>query len=79
MLVADDISARIAAALPGAEVEVRDTSGGGRFEARVRAPGFAGKSRVEQHRMVYAAVRDLLASGALHALALSTEAMTRRR
>jgi stress-induced morphogen len=74
MLEADEIRRRIEAALPGARVEVRDTSGGGdHFEARVRAAAFAGKPRLEQHRMVYAALEDLLASGALHALALKTE------
>jgi stress-induced morphogen len=75
MLEADEIRRRIEAALPGAAVEVRDTTGGGdHFEARVSAAAFAGKARLEQHRMVYAAVADLLASGALHALALKTEA-----
>ncbi len=77
MLAADQIRARIAAALPGAAVEVRDTTGGGdRFEARVRAAAFAGKSRIEQHRIVYSAVRELLASGELKALSLQTEVIT---
>jgi stress-induced morphogen len=70
----DEIRRRIEAALPGAAVEVRDTTGGGdHFEARVRAREFAGLSPVEQHRLVYAPLGDLLASGELHALALKTE------
>lgn len=74
MLDAEDIRRRIETALPGAAVEVRDTTGGGdHFEARVAARAFAGKSRVEQHQMVYAPLRDLLATGELHALALKTE------
>jgi stress-induced morphogen len=73
MLEAAEIERRIAAALPGAVVEVRDTTGAGdHFEARVVCAAFAGQSRVAQHRMVYAPLADLLASGALHALALTT-------
>jgi stress-induced morphogen len=74
MLDADEIRRRIEAALPGAAVEVRDTTGGGdHFEARVAWGAFAGKSLIEQHRMVYAPLADLLATGELHALALKTE------
>jgi stress-induced morphogen len=74
MLDAEEIRRRIEAALPGATVSVRDTTGGGdHFEARVAAAAFAGKTRVEQHQMVYAPLRDLLATGTLHALALKTE------
>lgn len=70
----EDLRRRIEAALPDASVEIRDTTGGGdHFEARVRARAFAGKSRIQQHQMVYAPLRDLLASGALHALSLKTE------
>lgn len=71
---AEEIRRRIEAALPDASVEVRDTTGGGdHFEARVVTRAFAGKSRVEQHRMVYAPLGDVLATGELHALALKTE------
>jgi stress-induced morphogen len=73
-MTAADIRHRIEEALPGAAVEVRDTTGGGdHFEARVAAAAFAGKSRIEQHQLVYAALRDVLATGELHALALKTE------
>lgn len=74
MLDPEELRRRIEAALPGAEVTVRDTTGGGdHFEARVLAADFAGKTRVQQHQMVYAPLRDLLATGELHALALTTE------
>jgi acid stress-induced BolA-like protein IbaG/YrbA len=73
MLSADAIRARIAAALPGAEVEVVDTTGGGdHFEARVVSEAFAGKSMIEQHQLVYAPLGDWLATGELHALKLKT-------
>jgi stress-induced morphogen len=58
--------------LPDATVEVSDYTGGGdHFEATVVSPGFEGKSRVEQHQLVYAALGELMA-GAVHALALKT-------
>jgi stress-induced morphogen len=70
----EDLRRRIVAALPDAVVDIHDSTGSGdHFEAVVRARAFAGKSRIEQHQMVYAPLRDLLASGALHALKLKTE------
>ena len=55
-----------------ANVRVGTFSGHDHFQAVVRAPQFKGKSRIEQHRLVYAAVDDLI-GGAMHALALKTE------
>lgn len=73
MLSPDDISRRIKAALPDAEVEVRDLTGtGDHFEARVVSDAFEGKSLVEQHRAIYAPLDDWLKTGELHALALKT-------
>jgi stress-induced morphogen len=69
----EEVKRRIEAALPGARVQVRTFSGEDHFQAVVEAPQFAGKSLVEQHRMVYAAVEGLL-GGAMHALALKTRA-----
>jgi acid stress-induced BolA-like protein IbaG/YrbA len=67
------IEQRIREALTGAEVEVRDTTGtGDHFEARVVTEAFQGKSMIEQHQLVYAPLKDLLATGELHALALKT-------
>ena len=64
---------RILAALPGSEVEVKDTTGtGDHFEARVVSPAFVGKSMVDQHQAVYAPLKDVLQTGELHALALKT-------
>ena len=67
-----EIERRIRASLPDATVEVQDYTGGGdHFEATVVSDSFEGKSRVEQHQIVYAALGDLMA-GAVHALALKT-------
>lgn len=82
MLNPRELEARITAALPGAQVEIHDTTGtGDHFEARVISEVFQGLSMVEQHQRVYAPLNDLLKSGALHALALKTyspEQWTRR-
>jgi stress-induced morphogen len=60
------------AAFPGAQVEVTDLTGTqDHFQALVVTPAFEGKSRIEQHQMVYAALGDLM-KGEVHALALTT-------
>jgi stress-induced morphogen len=71
-MTSDQVRARILAALPGAEVEVSDLTGtNDHYEARVAAPQFAGKTRLEQHQMVYRALGDAMKSE-IHALALRT-------
>ena len=73
MLDPNELSKRIRTKLPGAEVELRDTTGtGDHFEARVVSAAFAGMSMVEQHKLVYGSFDDLLKTGELHALALKT-------
>ena len=74
MVSVEQVKRRIEAALPGARVEVSTFSGNDHFQAVVTAPQFKGQSLVDQHRMVYAAVDDLL-GGAMHALALKTRAL----
>ena len=62
------------AAFPGARVEVADLTGTqDHFQALVVAPAFEGKTRIEQHQMVYAALGELM-KGEIHALALTTRA-----
>ncbi len=70
----DEVKARIEQALPGARVQVGTFSGHDHFEAVVSAPQFEGKSRVQQHQMVYQALDGLL-GGAMHALALKTRVL----
>jgi stress-induced morphogen len=68
----EDIRQRIEAAIPGARAEVEDYTGGGdHFRATVTAPAFAGRSRIEQHRLVYD-VFGAEIGGAIHALSLKT-------
>jgi stress-induced morphogen len=69
---AEELKQRIEAALPDAEVEVEDYTGGGdHFRASVTAPAFVGLSRIQQHRLVYAVFGTEI-GGAIHALALKT-------
>lgn len=68
----DEITEMIRAALPGAEVEVRDEGGGDHLRAVVRSAEFEGKSRIDQHRMVRAAVKPRFDDGAIHALSIET-------
>jgi stress-induced morphogen len=73
MLNPVELKERIERAIPGAEVEIRDTTGtGDHFEARVVSPAFQGLTMVEQHQRVYQPLKDVLATGELHALALKT-------
>jgi stress-induced morphogen len=67
------IQTLIRAALPDAQVAVTDTTGGGdHWSAIVVTTAFHGKSLIERHRMVYAALGDLM-RGPIHALALTTD------
>ena len=70
-----EIEAMIEAALPGAKVEVVDETGtGDHLAATVAAPQFEGLSRIDQHRLVKAAVKTRFDDGTIHALSLKTQA-----
>jgi len=69
----DEVKQLIEAALPGSVARVEDATGmGNHLRAEVEAPQFAGLGRLEQHRLVHAAVRERMEDGSLHALALKT-------
>jgi stress-induced morphogen len=69
---AGEIERLIKARIPDAEVTIRDLVGDGdHYAATVISPSFRGKSRVQQHQLVYEALREQM-GGALHALALQT-------
>ncbi|MFC5421316.1 BolA/IbaG family iron-sulfur metabolism protein [Bosea eneae] len=71
---ASEIERLIKAALPDAVVEIKDLAGDGdHYAATVTSAAFKGKSRVQQHQMVYAALQGNM-GGVLHALALTTQA-----
>jgi len=63
----------IEAALPGAVVEVSDETGNGdHLRAAVSATQFGGLSRIDQHRLVKAAVKERFDDGTIHALSVKT-------
>ena len=69
---AREIETLIKTELPDAKVVIRDLAGDGdHYAAEVVSESFRGKSRVQQHQMVYNALKGNL-GGALHALALQT-------
>ena len=68
----DEIVRLIKEALPDADVDLKDLRGDGdHYQASVVSREFIGKTRVQQHQMVYAALQGRV-GGVLHALALST-------
>lgn len=71
---ASEIESMIRDALPDAQVTIRDLAGDGdHYAAEIVSASFEGKSRVQQHQMVYKALRGKM-GGELHALALQTSA-----
>jgi stress-induced morphogen len=69
---ARDIESMIKAGIPDAQVTIRDLAGDGdHYAATVVSETFRGKSRVQQHQIVYQALKGQM-GGALHALALQT-------
>lgn len=80
MIDPNELRQKLLVAFPDAEVEVKDLTGTkDHYRARIVSAAFEGKSRIQQHRMVYAAVGEAM-NGPVHALALETltpEASTR--
>lgn len=71
-MAAEDIARMIKESFPDAEVRVKDLAGdGNHYAATVISEAFRGKSRVQQHQMVYDALKGNM-GGVLHALALKT-------
>jgi stress-induced morphogen len=71
---ANDIVRLIQEGIPGAEVEIEDLAGDGdHYAATVVSMAFAGKSKIQQHQMVYGALGGRM-GGVLHALKLTTMA-----
>lgn len=71
---ASEIETLIKDAIPDADIRIEDLRGDGdHYAAYVSSAAFKGKSRVQQHQMVYAALKGRM-GGELHALALQTSA-----
>ncbi len=72
MPTTDELKQRIESALPGAQVQVQDLTGGGdHFRAEVVSERFNGLSPIEQHKLVYGVFGDEVGA-AIHALSIKT-------
>lgn len=68
----EEIEALLKVAFPEADIHIEDLAGDGdHYRAIIRSAAFAGKTRIAQHQMVYAALRGRVGNE-LHALALDT-------
>ena len=68
-----EIEALIKEALPGAIVEIQDLAGdGNHYSATVTSSSFSGKSKIEQHKIVYNSLKGKMGNE-LHALAIKTK------
>ncbi len=72
MVQPKDIVSSIKKILPDASVIVQDLGGGDHFEVKVVSDKFIGLSLVQQHQLVYGALKDELKTESIHALALNT-------
>ena len=73
MVLPQEVVSSINKLLPDAQVLVEDLNGGGdHLQVNVVSAAFAGLSKVQQHQIIYKALRQELASEAIHALALKT-------
>ncbi|MBV8639651.1 MAG: BolA family transcriptional regulator [Candidatus Eremiobacteraeota bacterium] len=73
MIDNDSLAALIRRDLPDAEVEIYDRTGTmDHFNITVRSSVFAGKTLIEQHQLVYGALKGALKDGRVHAVELKT-------
>ncbi len=73
MVQSENVGEAIRRAIPDAKVTVEDLSGGGdHLQVNVVSSAFAGLSLIRQHQLVYGALKNELATEAIHALALNT-------
>ena len=71
-----ELEEMISTALPGADVQVVDEGGGDHLRAIVSAPQFEGLKRLDQHRLIRAAVKPRMDDGSIHALSITTSVPT---
>jgi stress-induced morphogen len=73
MITNDALAALVRAALPDAEVAVFDLTGTmDHFDIKVKSGAFRGKTLLDQHRLVYGALKEAQADGRVHAMQLTT-------
>jgi acid stress-induced BolA-like protein IbaG/YrbA len=73
MITPEEIKSTLEQALPGSTIEMQDLTGGGdHWQVFIVSTAFEGKGLIEQHQMVYAALKDEMGDQRIHALALKT-------
>ena len=73
MISPGQVEEMIKVAMPDAQVQVQDLTGGGdHYQVVVVSSQFEGKGRVQQHQLVYSSLNQAMSSEAIHALALKT-------
>ena len=72
MITAQEVTLLIRQKLPDAQIEVNDLGGGDHLELNVVSEKFSGLSLVQQHQLVYGALKNELKTETIHALALKT-------
>jgi acid stress-induced BolA-like protein IbaG/YrbA len=73
MISPQQVEAMIKAEMPDAQIQVQDLTGGGdHYQVTVVSSQFAGKGLVQQHQLVYGALRQAMSTEAIHALGLKT-------
>ena len=72
MITAKEVTVLIKQSLPDAQIDVKDLGGGDHLEVNVISAQFSGLSLVQQHQLVYGALRNELKTEIIHALALKT-------
>ena len=72
MITAQEVTLLIRQKLPDAQIEVNDLGGGDHLELNVVSAKFSGLSLVQQHQLVYGALKNELKTETIHALALKT-------
>tara|TARA_B100000965_G_scaffold335836_1_gene301871 strand:+ start:815 stop:1045 length:231 start_codon:yes stop_codon:yes gene_type:complete len=72
MITSEEVTLLIKQSLPDAQIEVKDLGGGDHLEVNVISSKFSGLSLVQQHQLVYGALKNELKTETIHALALKT-------
>ncbi len=73
MINPQQVEAMIQAEMPDAQIQVQDLTGGGdHYQVTVVSSQFAGRGLVQQHQLVYGALREAMSTEAIHALAVKT-------
>ena len=72
MITSNEVTLLIKQSIPDAQIDVKDLGGGDHLEVNVVSAKFNGLTLVQQHQLVYGALKNELKTETIHALALTT-------